>query len=172
MNPDRHLPAVIEQHPIASWYAPPPSASEPEPEEAAIPLSHYLWILKRHRWRILSFVGACVLAAVVVSSRLTPVYESTATVDVDRQTPQGVIEMKRFFSTGLATADGEEQSSRAVQAQIRQMIEAENSHKPLSDQAIADELQKRGLEIARRTVAKYREEMDIPTSGRRRHFGK
>lgn len=88
------------------------------------------------------------------------------------QTPQGVIEMKRFFSTGLATADGEEQSSRAVQAQIRQMIESEDNRKPLSDQAIADRLRKSGVEIARRTVAKYREEMDIPTSGRRRHFGK
>ncbi len=88
------------------------------------------------------------------------------------QTPQGVIEMKRFFSTGLATSGGEEQSSRAVQAQIRQMIEAEDTRKPLSDQAIADRLRDNGLEIARRTVAKYREEMDIPTSGRRRHFGK
>jgi RNA polymerase sigma-54 factor len=80
--------------------------------------------------------------------------------------------MKRFFSTGLATAGGEEQSSRAVQAQIRQMIESEDNRKPLSDQAIADVLRKNGVEIARRTVAKYREEMDIPTSGRRRHFGK
>ena len=88
------------------------------------------------------------------------------------QTPQGVIEMKRFFSTGLATSDGEEQSARAVQAQIRQMIENEDRHKPLSDQAIADALRRQGIEIARRTVAKYREEMDIPTSGRRRHFGK
>jgi RNA polymerase sigma-54 factor len=88
------------------------------------------------------------------------------------QTPQGVIEMKRFFSTGLATSDGEGQSARAVQANIRGMIDAENKRKPLSDQAIADMLRKQGLEIARRTVAKYREEMDIPTSGRRRHFGK
>jgi RNA polymerase sigma-54 factor len=87
------------------------------------------------------------------------------------QTPQGVIEMKRFFSTGLATADGEGQSARSVQAQIRQMIEGEDKRKPLSDQTIADRLRKQGLEIARRTVAKYREEMDIPTSGRRRHFG-
>ncbi len=88
------------------------------------------------------------------------------------QTPQGVIEMKRFFSTGLATADGEGQSARSVQAQIRQMIESEDKRRPLSDQTLADLLHKQGLEIARRTVAKYREEMDIPTSGRRRHFGK
>jgi capsular exopolysaccharide synthesis family protein len=99
MKSDRNLPAVIEPYPVASWYAPPPSAFEPEPEEASIPLSHYLWILKRHRWKILSFVGACVLAAVVVSSRLTPVYESTATVDVDRQTPTGVIGQESMRST-------------------------------------------------------------------------
>jgi capsular exopolysaccharide synthesis family protein len=99
MKSDRNLPAVIEQYPVASWYAPPSSGFEPEPEEAAIPLSHYLWILKRHRWKIASFVGACVLAAVVVSSRLTPVYESTATVDVDRQTPTGVIGQESMRST-------------------------------------------------------------------------
>ena len=99
MKSDRNLPAVIEQYPVGSWYAPPPSGFEPEPEEATIPLSHYLWILKRHRWKILSFVGACVLAAVVVSSRLTPVYESTATVDVDRQTPTGVIGQESMRST-------------------------------------------------------------------------
>ena len=103
MNSNRNLPAPIEQVPAASWYAPPPSAFEPEPEEASLPLSHYFWILKRHRWKILAFVGACVLAAVVVSSRLTPVYESTATVDVDRQTPTGVIGQESMRSTANDT---------------------------------------------------------------------
>ena len=99
MKSDRNLPAIIEQYPVAGWSAPPPSAFDPAPEEATIPLSHYLWILKRHRWKILSFVCACVLAAVVISSRLTPVYESTATVDVDRQTPTGVIGQESMRST-------------------------------------------------------------------------
>jgi len=54
----------------------------PEQEEQAVPLSHYLWILKRHRWKILSFVLVGVAATVIVSSRITPVYESTATIDV------------------------------------------------------------------------------------------
>ena len=49
MKSDRNLPAVIEQYPVGSWYASPPSGFDPEPEEGAIPLSHYLWILKRHR---------------------------------------------------------------------------------------------------------------------------
>jgi len=64
---------------------------EPEADEAKVPLSQYLWILKRRRWRILGFIAACTLAAVVVSARLTPLYESTATVDFDRQTPPGVV---------------------------------------------------------------------------------
>ena len=97
-NLGRNLPAVLEQYPVAAPYAL-PQVFEAEPEEAAIPLSHYLWILKRHRWKIISFVAACVLAAVVVSSRLTPVYESTATVDVDRQTPTGVIGQEAMPST-------------------------------------------------------------------------
>src|SRR5580704_11467085 len=67
------------------------SQAEQEPEESVVPLSHYLWILRRHKWRILSFVLGCVAATVVVSSRLTPIYESTASIDIDRQAPAGVI---------------------------------------------------------------------------------
>lgn len=62
-----------------------------DPEEARVPISQYVWILKRHRWRILGFCAAMVLLTVVVSARLTPVFESTTTVDVDRETPSGVV---------------------------------------------------------------------------------
>src|SRR5262252_5726376 len=58
---------------------------------ATIPLSHYLWVLRLHRWKILGFVAASVLATVIISSRLVPIYEATATIDIDRQTPPGVI---------------------------------------------------------------------------------
>jgi len=95
---ERNLPALIEQYPVAAPYSP-PFVLEADSEEASLPLSHYLWILKRHRWKILSFVLACVLATLVVSSRLTPIYESTATVDVDRQTPTGVIGQESMRST-------------------------------------------------------------------------
>jgi capsular exopolysaccharide synthesis family protein len=61
------------------------------PDQSAVPLSHYLWILRRHRWKILGFVLCCVAATVIISARLTPVYESTVTVDVDRQMPSAVI---------------------------------------------------------------------------------
>ena len=51
---------------------------EPESEEPVVPLSHYLWILRRHKWAIIAFVVACVASTIVVSSRLTPIYEATA----------------------------------------------------------------------------------------------
>jgi capsular exopolysaccharide synthesis family protein len=86
-NGNGHVPAVPD--PITAYpayaYAP------PEPEEAVVPLAHYLWILKRHKWRILAFVLVAVICTVVVSSRLTPIYQSTATIDVDRQAPVSVV---------------------------------------------------------------------------------
>ncbi len=73
-------------YPPAGWYGP-----EMEFQDSGTPLSHYLWVLKRHRWKILSFVTACVIATLIVSKRITPLYESTATIDVDLQTPSGII---------------------------------------------------------------------------------
>ncbi|HXG35088.1 MAG TPA: polysaccharide biosynthesis tyrosine autokinase [Bryobacteraceae bacterium] len=64
---------------------------EPASAEQAPPLAHYLWLLRRRRWRILSFVAASLVATAVISARLTPIYEATATVDVDRQAPSGII---------------------------------------------------------------------------------
>lgn len=69
----------------------PVAMPEAQQEQTSVPLSHYLWILRRHRWKILSFVIAAVVATAVVSSRITPIYESTVTVDIDRQTPHGVV---------------------------------------------------------------------------------
>ena len=60
-------------------------------EEPTVPLSHYGWILRRHKWRILAFVVVCVASTAVVSSRLVPIYESTSTIDIDRQAPAAVI---------------------------------------------------------------------------------
>src|SRR5258708_4790602 len=65
-----------------------PADMEAEPP---VSLSHYLWILRRQRWKILGFVTVCVVATAVVSFRLVPVYEATATIDIDRQSPPGVI---------------------------------------------------------------------------------
>lgn len=84
------------------------------------------------------------------------------------QTPQGLFEMKFFFSPGLKRDSGENQSSKSVQSIIKKMIDEEDKAKPMSDQKIADTLKKQGLNIARRTVTKYREALGIlPTSMRR-----
>jgi polysaccharide biosynthesis transport protein len=72
-------------------YRAPSFVPEVETVSEAVPLSHYLWILKRNWWRIMLFVTCSVAGTLVLSSRLVPVYEATATVDIDRQTPSGVI---------------------------------------------------------------------------------
>jgi capsular exopolysaccharide synthesis family protein len=85
------VPAVPERYNVYPPFAAPYGYAEPEPEEPTVPLSHYLWILRRNKWKILAFVFVAVVSTVVVSSRLTPIYESTATIDIDRQAPPGVI---------------------------------------------------------------------------------
>jgi len=86
------LPSQPNQYTYYPQYAPAQFAyGEQETDEQTVPLSHYLWILRRQKWKIMAFVLVAVLSTVVVSSRLTPVYESTSTVDIDRQAPPGVI---------------------------------------------------------------------------------
>ncbi len=86
------------------------------------------------------------------------------------QTPRGVFELKFFFSSGLHAAQGEDISSKAAKEKIHRLIESEDKHKPLSDQKLADTLKIEGVGIARRTVAKYREQMGIPSARmRKRH---
>jgi succinoglycan biosynthesis transport protein ExoP len=83
---------IVPARPLPAYAAPPLYQwDEEEPEQPKIPLSQYLWILKRYRWRILAFVVASVAATWIISARLTPIFESTATVDIDRQSPVGVV---------------------------------------------------------------------------------
>ena len=86
-------------------------------------------------------------------------------------TPQGTFELKHFFSSSLGTEAGGSASSIAVRALIKQFIENENPAQPLPDGQIADLLKEQGIDCARRTVAKYREEMHIPAAPQRRHKG-
>lgn len=76
----------------------------PGSEEPLVPLSHYFWILRRHKWSILAFVVISVAATIVASSRITPIYESTATLDVDRLSPTAVIGQEAGAGRG-GTAD-------------------------------------------------------------------
>lgn len=68
-----------------------PPQSEADGDGPSVPFVHYVWILRRHFWKIVAFVVTCVIATFVVSSRLTPIYESTSVVDVDRQAPSSII---------------------------------------------------------------------------------
>ncbi len=86
-------------------------------------------------------------------------------------TPRGTFELKHFFSSGVSTEDGGSASSTAIQAMLRKLVDAENPRKPLSDQALAGELHRKGIQVARRTVAKYREAMRIPSSSERQRSG-
>jgi RNA polymerase sigma-54 factor len=83
-------------------------------------------------------------------------------------TPQGVFELKYFFHSGIASSYGEAVSSVTIKQRIRKIIEQEDPRKPLSDSKIVSILQREGLELARRTIAKYREELKIPTSNQRK----
>ena len=101
-------------------------------------------------------------------------HESTVSRVTTRKflhTPRGTFEFKYFFSSGVATVDGGAASATAIQAMIRKLIGEEKKERPLSDQTLAVELNKRGIEVARRTVAKYREALNIPSSNERSRLG-
>lgn len=86
------------------------------------------------------------------------------------QTPQGLFELKYFFSPGLRRDVGEAQSSKSVQALVKKIIDEEDKHKPLSDQKIANLLKKEGVNVARRTVTKYREGMGLLSTTIRKQY--
>ncbi|MBU6198971.1 MAG: RNA polymerase factor sigma-54 [Xanthomonadaceae bacterium] len=101
-------------------------------------------------------------------------HESTVSRVTTRKylhTPRGTFEFKYFFSSGVATVDGGAASATAIQAMIRKLIGEETPARPLSDQTLAAELNRRGIEVARRTVAKYREALHIPSSNERSRLG-
>ena len=87
-------------------------------------------------------------------------------------TPQGVFELKYFFHSGLESSSGDDVSSIAVKEQLKQLILEEDRAHPLSDKAIETILKGQGIAIARRTIAKYREELNIPSSVQRKNIGR
>jgi len=98
-------------------------------------------------------------------------HESTVSRVVNNKyvhTPQGVYELKFFFHSGISSSYGESVSSVTIKQRIKRIIEAEDPRRPLSDSKIMSILQKEGLVLARRTIAKYREELKIATSNQRK----
>lgn len=101
------------------------------------------------------------------------VHESTvsrATANKFAQTPRGVFPLKFFFASGVDDFHGTAVSSESIKCHLRELIDAENVYRPLSDQKLMELLGKRGIVLSRRTVAKYREEMAIPSSNKRKRL--
>jgi RNA polymerase sigma-54 factor len=106
-------------------------------------------------------------------SEALELHESTVsrvTTQKYMHTPRGTFEFKYFFSSHVNTASGGECSSTAIRALIRKMVTSESTRRPLSDSKIADELADQGINVARRTVAKYREALGIPPSNERKRL--
>ena len=96
---------------------------------------------------------------------------SRVTTQKYMHTPRGIYEFKYFFSSHVGTADGGECSATAIRAMIKKLVADEPPNKPLSDSKIADLLEKEGINVARRTIAKYREALAIPPSNERKRLG-
>jgi RNA polymerase sigma-54 factor len=86
------------------------------------------------------------------------------------QTPQGIFPLRKFFTGGTQTESGEEVSWDAIRGALQDIVDSEDKSKPLSDEALVAALKERGIDIARRTVAKYREQLDIPSSRIRKKY--
>lgn len=95
---------------------------------------------------------------------------SRVTTQKYMHTPRGIFELKYFFSSHVSTKGGGECSSTAIRAIIKKLIAAENARKPLSDSKITDLLEEKGINVARRTIAKYRESLSIPPSNERKRL--
>ena len=120
-------PAQSNNLPAVAYYAPMAPQQEFEPDAPKVPLSHYLWILRRHLWKIVAFVAACVLVTAILSARLQPIYESTATIDVDRQAPSEVVGQD---STRSATI-GDNEAFLATQIKL---IQSDSVLRPVAEQ--------------------------------------
>lgn len=106
-------------------------------------------------------------------AEIVEMHESTisrVTTQKFMHTPQGIFELKYFFSSHVATDSGGECSSTAIRAIIKKLVAAENTRKPLSDSKITTLLEEQGIQVARRTIAKYRESLNIPPSNERKRL--
>lgn len=134
MQKNTQFPAAIAGEQVRSQtsqvnYAPLPPllGLEPEKSTATAPLTHYLWILRRHLWKMVAFVTACMLVTFIVSARLKPVYESTATIDVNLQAPAAVV------GQGTQSTAGTEDPDVFLTTQIR-IIQSDAVLRPVAEQ--------------------------------------
>lgn len=133
MSTRPRLPDRTTFDPSLIWTAPPNYTAVPVDERLdweapSVPLSHYLWILRRHFWKITAFVATCVIATFIVSSRLKPSYESTATVDVDFQAPSEIV---GAGSNQPASMNDDEDAFLATQIKL---IQSDSVLRPVAEQ--------------------------------------
>jgi|SRR5271157_253333 len=133
MPEQTRLPELILPGPPNNMQALAPQAPAPagqgvvDMEAPPVPLSHYLWILRRNLWKIVAFVATCVLSTAILTSRLQPIYEATATVDVDRQAPSEVV--GQDSTRGNQATDAEQ----FLATQIK-LIESDSVLRPVAEQ--------------------------------------
>jgi capsular exopolysaccharide synthesis family protein len=121
-------PGQSNNLPATGYYPPLPAQQEYELEAPAVPLSHYLWVLRRHFWKMVAFVATCVLATGIVSARLQPIYESTAIVDVDRQAPSEVVGQDSTRSAGAP-----DDADQFLATQVK-LIQSDSVLRPVAEQ--------------------------------------
>jgi polysaccharide biosynthesis transport protein len=128
--------------PVQESYRPAPIVldADYEPQVAHVPLAHYLWILRRHAWKIAGGVAATVLATLIVSLRLTPIYESTATIDIDRRMPTNVLGQE---ATEVANNDADQFLATQVK-----LIQSDSVVRPVVDKYQLRTVEKDALEEA------------------------
>ena len=102
--------------------------------------------------------------------RCDPSTISRTVADKYMQTPRGFYPLRYFFTGGTQTDEGESVGWDRVKTRVRELVEAEDKKKPLNDDQIAARLKKEGIEMSRRTVAKYRQQLDIPAARQRKQF--
>jgi len=120
-------PGQPKNLPTVTYYPPIPPQQELDAEAPPVPLSHYLWVLRRHRWKMIAFVASCVLVTAVVSSRLQPIFESTATIDIDRQAPSEVL--GQDSTRGSAPNDADQFLSTQIK-----LIQSDSVLRPVAEQ--------------------------------------
>src|SRR5579863_4953661 len=132
--PESYRPALPATAPVTVIDA------DYEPQAAHVPLAHYLWILRRHAWKIAGGVLATALATLIVSLRLTPIYESTATIDIDRRMPTGVLGQE---ASEIVNNDADQFLATQVK-----LIQSDSVMRPVVDKFHLREVEKGALEEA------------------------
>ena len=140
-----NFPAVPDSYRAPAPVAPAIIDAEYEPQAAHVPLAHYLWILRRHAWKIAGGVVATAVATLIVSLRLTPIYESTATIDIDRRMPTGVLGQE---ASEIVNNDADQFLATQVK-----LIQSDSVLRPVVDKFHLREVEKDALEEAVDTSA-------------------